>query len=345
MSSTTRIAARDPRIAIMGRVSFDPAGGARMGFPGTVIRFAYRGPAPTLLLTATTDDCHFDLAVNGWPPAAIRLKAGLNALELPSGSAPGNGYVVEVIRRTESWQGVATFQGIDLPPTAELLPPPDWPARRLLFIGDSMTCGQYIERLPPENDATARTSHAGRSFGMVLGRMLGAQVHLVSYGGRGVIRDWEGKTETGTALQFFERTLPDEPESRWDHATYTPDVVVICLGQNDLSSGLPDEGDFRRAYADLVARIRAVHPGAGIVLAESAMHGEDPGSDDAARRAFLRRTLEWLVERRRAVGDTRVVFAPVRKAPGTVLDSHPVAFQHEQIAGQLLAPIRQLTGW
>ncbi len=344
-STPAVVAAQDARIAIMGRVAGTESGGVRMGFPGSVIRFAYRGPAPVMRFSASSDDCWFNLAVNGWDPAPMRLTRGESTAIVPAGVAPESGYAVELTRRTESWQGVATFLGLELPAGCELLPPPPWPERRLLFIGDSMTCGQYIERLPPENDATARTSNAGRSFGMLLGRRLGAQVHLVSYGGRGVMRDWEGRSDTGTAPQIFERSLPDDPASSWDHAAYQPDVVVICLGQNDLSTGLPDEGAFLKAYADLVARVREVHPQAGIVLAESAMHGEDSGSEDAARRVFLRAILESIIVRRRAAGDTRIVFAPLHKQPGTVHDSHPVAFQHEKIAEELTAPIRKLTGW
>jgi len=342
---TALVAARDPLVAIMGRVAFNADGGAQMGFPGSVIRFAYRGTAPTVRFSATSDDCFFNLAINGWDPAPIRLKKGENAMVVPSGTAPESGYIVELTRRTESWQGIATFQGIEVPAGCTLLAPPARPERRLMFIGDSMTCGQYADRLPPENDTTARTSNAARAFGMVLGRWLDAQVHLVSYGGRGVMRDWEGRTDTGTAPEFFERALPDDPASRWDHADYQPDVVVICLGQNDLNQGLPHEGTFLKAYADFVARIREVHPQAGIVLAESAMQGEEPGSDDAKRRAYLRAIIESLIVRRRAAGDARILFAPVHKAPGTVHDSHPVAFQHEQIAEQLLGPIKQLTGW
>lgn len=342
---STTVTARDPLITIMGRVAFAADGSAQMGFPGSVIRFAYRGAAPSLRFAASSDDCLFNLAVHGWEPAPIRLKSGENIVALPSGLAPESGYVVELTRRTEAWQGIATFRGLEVPAGCTLLPPPAWPARKLMFIGDSMTCGQYAERLAPDNDATARTSNAARAFGMILGRRLGAQVHLVSYGGRGVMRDWEGRTDTGTAPEFFERALPDDPSSRWDHASYQPDVVVICLGQNDLNQGLPDADAFAAVYARFVDRIRLVYPRAGIIMAESAMHGETPGSEDARRRAFLRAAIETVIAHRRAAGDTRVTFAPVRQAPGTVHDSHPVAFQHEQIAEQLLGPIRQLTGW
>jgi lysophospholipase L1-like esterase len=264
---------------------------------------------------------------------------------LPSGVAPAEGWVVELVRRNEAWQGVAEFRGLTLPPGCELLPAPPLPPRKLLFIGDSMTGGERIDRLPPENDDTPRTANASRAFGMLLGRWLNAQVHLVSYGGRGVMRDWQGKTDTGTAPEFFERALPDDKDSRWDHATYAPDAIVICLGQNDLNAGLIDEGVYTAAYERFVQRILAVHSHAVLVLSESPLQSEDPASGDAPRRALLRRCLETIVAHQRAAGNTRIVVAPQHKQPGTAVEGHPVAFQHEQIAQQLLGPIRQLTGW
>jgi lysophospholipase L1-like esterase len=340
----TSVSARDARIATMGRLAF--AGEeARLGFPGVTIRFVYRGPAPTLRFTANSPHCAFNLSCNGWDPVVIRLAEGPNEIALPTGPAPAQGWLIELVRRNESWQGVATFHGLTLPGGCELLPPPAWPARRLMFIGDSITCGEYLDRFPPENDNTPRMCNAGRAFGMLLGRWLNAQVHLVSYGGRGVLRDWQGNTDTNNAPQFFHLALPDDPATKWDHAAYEPDAIVVCLGANDFSKDIPDEALYTRTYAAFVAEIRRAHPKAAVVLAESPMFGEAPGTPDRAKRDALRRTLEAVVAQRRAAGDLRVVVAPVRHHPGTPSNAHPVAFQHEQIALELTGPIRALTGW
>jgi hypothetical protein len=45
---------------------------------------------------------------------------------------------------------------------------------------------------------------------MRLARALDAQVHLVSYGGRGLLRDWQGKTDVLNAPQFFQLTIAEE---------------------------------------------------------------------------------------------------------------------------------------
>jgi lysophospholipase L1-like esterase len=344
MTNPTAIPASDPHIAYMGRVAL--AGGeATLGFPGITIRFVYSGPAPTLRLRAGSPNCYCNLACNGWDPVMIHLNPGENEIALPTGRAPAQGRLIELVRRNEAWQGIATFQGLVLPPGCELLPPPPWPERKLMFIGDSITGGEYLERFPPENISTPQSANAARAFGMLLGRWLHAQVHLVSYGGRGVMRDWQGNTDGTNAPQFFQRTLPDDPVSHWNHVDYVPDAIVVCLGANDFSKDLPDEATYTKAYDDFVGEVRVAYPHAVLLLAESPIFGDTPGTHDRAKRDQLRRTLEAVTARRRAAGDQRIVVASVHHYPGTPTNAHPVAFQHEQIAQELLGPIRALTGW
>jgi hypothetical protein len=52
-----------------------------------------------------------------------------------------------------------------------------------------------------------------------------------------------------------------------------------------------------------------------------------------------------VVEAARKAGDKRVAFAPLHQYPGTPTNAHPVAFQHEQIAAELIGPLRELVGW
>jgi len=339
------VSPRDPRIQYMGRLAFSGEGEAKMGFPGVTIRFAYRGPAPTILLGASSAFCGYDLSVNGWEPVAIRPPEGRSELPLPSGPAPAGGWVVELVRRNENWQGVASFFGLLLPPGCELLAPPPLPKRKLMFIGDSITCGEAIDRVPPELDNTSRMANAPRSYGFLLARQLGAQVHLVSCGGRGVLRNWAGKTDDVTAPQFFQRALPDDPAAKWDHASYQPDAIVIALGQNDLSSGFVDEAAFTAAFANFLADIRKVHPRAAVLFTESPMRSEDPATEDGRKREFQRKCLRTVIEAAHKAGDQRVAFAPLHQYPGTPTNAHPVAFQHEQMAAELIGPLREIVGW
>ncbi len=339
------VSPRDSRLQYMGRFAFDGADEARFGFPGVRVRFMYRGPAPTIRLGAGSATCAFNLSVNGWEPVVIRLPEGRSELPLPSGAAPEGGWLVELTRRNESWQGVASFFGLELPVGCELLPAPALPERRLMFIGDSITCGEAIDRFPPELDNTSRMSNAPRSYGYLLARELDAQVHLVSYGGRGVLRDWQGRTDVPNAREFLQRALPDDAEAVWDHSQYQPDAIVINLGQNDLNSGPIDEPVFTEAFAKLFADLRAAYPRAAVLFTESPMRDEDPATEDGQKRLFQRRCLRTVIEAAHQAGDRSVDFAPLHQYPGTPTNAHPVAFQHEQMAQELLGPLKRLTGW
>lgn len=213
-----------------------------------------------------------------------------------------------------------------------------------MFIGDSFTCGEYNERFPPENDSSPRSTNAARSYGMLLGKWLNAQVHLVSYGGRGITREWDGRTDVNIVPVFFPRTLPDAPGSAWDPSLYQPDAIVINDG-TDFDAGPLDLPKFTDAYAAFVAQVRAAHPGAYLILTESAFQSD--GSDGRPRtsRDHLLETIQEVARRRHAAGDSRVRIARTGFFPGTPSNGHLVAFQHEQIALELMGPIREVTGW
>ncbi|MCC5025625.1 MAG: hypothetical protein J6386_23875 [Candidatus Synoicihabitans palmerolidicus] len=102
-----------------------------MGYPGITLRFRYVGLSPTLKLNAASADCFFNLSVNDWPSAVLRLEAGENMIDLPAGSAPAEGWEVKLVRRTEAWQGLVTFEGLVLPDSeTEVIAPSPGPNRR-----------------------------------------------------------------------------------------------------------------------------------------------------------------------------------------------------------------------
>ena len=56
-----------------------------------------------------------------------------------------------------------------------------------------MACGEGVDRPSQQEGDQASGADALHSYGMLLARALGAQCHLVCYGGRGLIRDWQGR--------------------------------------------------------------------------------------------------------------------------------------------------------
>jgi lysophospholipase L1-like esterase len=253
---------------------------------------------------------------------------------------------VDVLRRSETWHGVMTVLGFDLAAGAQLHRPRPWPERKMLFLGDSVTCGEKIDRRPSAPGETPYDGwNAYLSYGMLVARALDAQCHLVCYGGRGLVRDWQGRSDVINATQLFDLAVPVEGDApAWDHGSYDPDAVVISLGTNDFNLAigpLPDREEFVSRYVDLVRLVRSHHAGAHIFLTDGAIVSDEA---DPARpqRTRLR---EHLSEVARRVADPRLHVVESRHYPGDATDGHPTLEQHASMAEDLTPVVRAALGW
>ncbi len=333
----------DPRVAVMGRVDRSDPERVRMGYPGVTWRLRFEGAFLAMRVGCDTSHSHLAVLVDGGAPRVVRLERGDSEVMLAEGLAPGP-HTVEVVNRTETWMGIVGVRGFLLAESGALLPPDPWPSRRMLFVGDSVTCGERIDRQPNETEPFA-SSNAYLSFGMLLARRFDAQVHLVCYGGRGLLRDWRGRRDVLTGPQLFEIALPDEVgPPAWDHALYTPDVVFVSLGSNDFNLAigpLPEREEFVSAYGRFVRSIRARHPQAHVFLSDGAIVN-DQADPTRPQKTVLR---EYLTETARLLDDAHVRLAFSRHHPGDPQNSHPTREQHAAMARDLEPVIRRSVGW
>jgi lysophospholipase L1-like esterase len=253
---------------------------------------------------------------------------------------------MEIVKRSETWQGIVTLLGVRLASGKQLLRPAPWPRRKLLFIGDSVTAGEAIDRDPTCPGDAFGSSDARESYGMLLARALDAQCHLVAFGGRGVIRDWRGRSDVLNAPQFFELAVADDPGPAppWDQAAYVPDGVVVSLGTNDFNLALgeqPERETFVSAYVGLVKAIRRAYPDAQVLVTEGAIVNDE---SDPARRP--KTTLgEYLDEAVRRLADSRVRHVASEHYPGDACNAHPTRGQHRLMARDLEPVLRSVLGW
>jgi len=331
------VSATDPLVLVMGRVQVIGDGKVRVGFPGVSIRLAFEGSGAIMTASCSTGDCIVACTVDGVPKGNLRLAAGENQLSLASGLAPGR-HQIDLIRQTETWLGVMTVEGFTLSVGAHLAAPEPWPQRRLLFIGDSVTCGEAARRTAACITDKAATWDAAGSYGMLLGKALGASVHLVSYGGKGLIRDWQGKRDDLNAPQFFELATPEPKAARWNHQAYVPDGVFISLGTNDFnhSAGAPpDASEFVSAYESFVKRILELYPKTKVFITEGAILN---GGDKATLRSIIEQSIQ-------SVANERVSYLPSTYYPGDSCNAHPTGEQHRAMAKDFEPKLRAQLGW
>ena len=350
----------DPRIAVMGRVDRADPARWRIGYPGVTMRVSIEGPTLLMRASCSTDNCRLGVAVDGAPARVVRVGQGDRWIPVAEG-LPAGPHTVEVVTRTEAWQGIVAVRAFEAP-HGRLLAAPPWPRRRMLFIGDSATCGEAIDReggagnprggagnASPDDCAwthePAAAASGDLSYGMLLARALSAQAHLVCYGGRGLIRDWRGRRDVPNGPRLFDLAVADDhPRALWDHAGYLPDVIVVALGTNDFNLALgpfPAREEFVTAYVAFVRAIRARYPAAPVILTEGAIVSDDT-DPQRPQKSVLR---AYLAETARRLADARVTVFPSQHYPGDACNPHPTRAQHAAMAHDLEPAIRGATGW
>jgi lysophospholipase L1-like esterase len=264
---------------------------------------------------------------------------------LARGLAPSVPHVARLVREAEASAGVHEVLGFELPDGGALLPPA--PRRiRLVFVGDSITCGYGVLGDDARCPFTYATERATLAYGALVGDAMDADVTTLCWSGRGLYRNYDGST-TETMPVLFDRTLPDRTAPvAFDFREPEPDALVVNLGTNDLLSprgGAADLPTIEDAYAAFLGHVRDVHPRAFVLVVGSPML--PPEAVDRFGREPLRaigtRVFARAVARRREAGDARVAFLDPGWQGGRVgCDYHPNAAMHATMAEEVIAELR-----
>jgi lysophospholipase L1-like esterase len=333
------VAANAPEIVYEGRTQATPAGVVRLGFPGIVIHLRLRGDSLALRADAAMPEEYLDISVDGADPQRLELRKGLGEYPLLAKSAARD-HRLEITRRTESWQGECDIVGFVLGSNSALLAPDPLPGRKLMFIGDSATCGEAADFRPGDPVKANKESDANLSYAKLLARRLNAQCHLVTYGGRGVLRDWQGIRKFPLPQEYYELALPDDPTSVWNPRDYVPDAIGICLGVNDFDVGVPDENEFVNAFVQFLQKIHRDAPRAAIFLIDSPILSDEPGK--VARRGVLHAFLKEVAAQ---AGFQNIQVVATSYQPGRPGNTHPTARQHRAIADEIEPEFRRVLRW
>lgn len=182
---------------------------------------------------------------------------GRDTYQLASGLDPSETYLLHVIKISEAADGfgkvhannVVSFYGLLLDAGAETAPLMSRPFsdRRVEFIGDSITYGAgSLTGLPshgiitdPEFDCDGdlRKFYAAsnyESYSAMLCRELEADCRYIAWGGIGAANNNDGTT-SWLAEEVYQRTLGTVETADYDFTLWVPHLVVINLGQNDVS--------------------------------------------------------------------------------------------------------------
>ncbi len=315
--------------------------GVHIAFPGVEVRVRFEGSSITLAGEVVGPDSWFNCWIDGSPRPRMHFAEGPFTWIIAEDLDPSVEHTLRLVRRNEAWQGTVRLDRFLLSEGGRFLPPPVARERKILCIGDSITCGDHIDFLPPYSAEGGHNTNAEATYAWQIAKHFDADVHLVSYGGKGVVRDWEGSRTEIRAEDFFERALPDDATSAWNHDAFHPQLVIIALGTNDFASGMLGAEEYVPAYVRLVERVHHVHPDAKVLLLTSPMLANYAPEKNSVLEAHLETVRDHFLEREETFVSTHRVSA----ADGSIWNAHPIAPQHQAMANELAPVVAKLTGW
>jgi hypothetical protein len=261
----------------------------------------------------------------------VKLKAKQNRIVLASGLKNGI-HTIVVCKDTEAEIGY--LQPVRFT-CSQILKPAPSPKRKIEFIGNSITCGMGNDdsEIPCKSREWYDQHNAYMAYGPRTARSLDAQWHLSSVSGIGLIHSCCNKTTV--MPEVFDKINMTENQLNWDFNRYQPDVVTVCLGQND---GIQDSTRFCNAYRAFISKLRSYYPSAYIVLLNSPMA-------DQQLDKVLKKYIGAITASIRQSGDEKITsfFFSSRYASGC--DSHPDMKEHGKMAEELSVFLRQLMHW
>ena len=224
---------------------------------------------------------YLGVILDGEQSCVLLPKDGEALLDIPVKESEKTEHEVMIFKRQDSCHEL-TFLGFELGEGAEIMDSDPLPERRIEVYGDSVSAGEvseavdYTGKEDPEHNG--EYSNSWYSYAWMTARMLNAQIHDIAQGGIALMdgQGWFHEPEqVGMESAWnkirFNKTFGTLTE--WDFNQYTPQVVVVAIGQNDnhpfdyMSEDCMCEKAvlWREHYTTLLKNLRQVYPKASIV--------------------------------------------------------------------------------
>ena len=326
--------ASNSNIQYFGRIDFSDPSKPKFWSPGVYIKAKFKGTDCELIINDEAqgnNHNYIEIAIDNNAPIRIKLTDKQNIIKAAQGLSDTE-HTITICKDTESGIGYLEFVGVKCD---KLLSLPSKPKRKIEYIGDSITAGTGMDlsAIPCDEGQWYEQHNAYMSYGPLTSRALDAQWQLTAVAGIGITKSC---CNMGIVMpDVVDKMYLRENKMPWDFSRYQPDVVTICLGQND---GVVDSTLFCSAYVKFISNVRMHYPKADIICLTSPMA-------NITLNVMLQKYLSGITAYANAKGDKKVYKYFFSKRYHNGCGGHPDMAEHAQIADELTAYIKQVEHW
>lgn len=327
----------DASVRYTGRTAVAADGSVSFDWVGTYLETKFSGGRVDILLSEKGTS-YYNVFVDGKLHRVVKACGQDTVINFVSGVSKKS-HSLRIQKRTEGEFGRTTIHGFCLASSGFLQVELSTRTRHIEFIGNSLTCGYGTESKDKNEPFKLETENCNHSFSTIIPRYFDADYTLIAHSGRGAVRNYGDSVRVSavTMKDKMMQTFDEDPASRWDFSTYSPDLVVINLGTNDFSlEPQPYKSEFVKSYMQILTQLREGYGNIPILCIYSCTISV-PVYD------FYKAAVE-------AMHDDKIYLFPLEKGllnTSTDLGAvwHPGYQGHQKMAMQLIPFISTITGW
>ncbi len=330
-----------PGIRIMGRTMVSQDGDVEFDWPGITITANFTGTACAMKMDDTGHNW-YNVFLDDQPVRVIEVYS--DTTMIIAENLEDQEHSLTITKRTEGFQGKATFKGLLIDSEGSILPhPASHSAKKIEFIGNSITCGYGADSYDRFEDFKPETENNYHSYASIMARAFGAETHIVAHSGQGVVRNYgyEKPVSPYVMPDRYMQVFDMQKEPLWDFSKWQPDLVVINLGTNDFSTHPhPGETVFNKGYMNLIKTVREIYDSVPVFCVVGPMTNEPCYS-------YVKKMVE---ANRNFLGDERVYFVGIPtylmiEEEDLGAGMHPNYPGHIKMAQHVAPVIASVMGW
>ncbi len=276
--ATKLVTCNDRKLEYMGRIVHTDSTAA-LSWPGSSVAINFEGADISVTLKDETGNNYYYVIVDDGEPTKLQPDTVRKTYTVATNLRKGYHNAL-LYKLTESRVGKTWFYGFELNKEAKIL----LPAKReknIEFYGNSITVGYSVDDSVGDS-GEPRFMNNYFSYAAITARHYKAGYTCIAKSGIGLMLSW---------FKIIMPEMYDRPEetdsiNKWNFKQYSPDVVVIDLGQNDSWLVLkhdhlqfknrfgvypPSEGYIVKCYKEFIETIRSKYPNASIIVTLGSM--------------------------------------------------------------------------